>query len=481
MVYNISFDICAGIITLLTLGGMIFGRDMGRRSNRIFFALLIMHLISVIFDIWSSVCNSYPFTYGIMLRDFTNYVFLGIHTSEAVVFLVFLLEQLEILDSLNKWQCVSVLLPEILMVLLPLALNPFFHCVFWYDTAGLYQHGSAMLLLYIGADLYMAACIVLVAKNRNVFTSFQHRAAMMMMLVSVIPMLIQSILMPHQLIEIFFQALGLCGYLQSVENMDESRHLVTHAWNKHALTRDFMKECLNGEKLSVVIVKVSQVGAFMISSEESASFHRIRLSLTEWMQTNARQFGMKVYDCERGIYVLMKKGKDTAESCRLFTERVNIRFQKPWGTDLQSVIFPTQICLTSFPNTEISAHDFFSMIIQPYFGSEEGVTYVEADKLFRMEDVEGKQVSGIPPELKNSMDHFLSGISELSPAERKIFDLYVAGYEVNEMPEKAFVSINTVKKHNKNIYRKLGVGSREEIRLYVDLFYQYGRGEELAI
>lgn len=151
------------------------------------------------------------------------------------------------------------------------------------------------------------------------------------------------------------------------------------------------------------------------------------------------------------------------------------------GADRQSVIFPTQICLASFPDTEISAHDFFYMIIQPYFGSEEGVTYVEADRLLHAEEAEGKRGAGIPPELKNSMDRFLSGVSELSPAEKTIFDLYVAGYEVSEIPEKAFISINTVKKHNKNIYRKLGVGSREEIRLYVDLFYQCGRGEELAV
>lgn len=331
MIYNISFDICAGIITLLALGGMIFGRDMGRRSNRIFFVLVMMHLISAIFDIWSSVCNSYPFSCGTLLRDFTNYVFLGIHTSEAAVFFIFLLEQLEIIDRLSRWQRIFVLLPEILMVLLPLALNPFFHGVFWYDAAGLYKHGSAMVLLYLGADLYMVACIVLVAKYGNVFTSFQCRAAMMILFVAVVPMLIQSIFMPHQLIEMFFQALGLYGYLQSIENIDELRNPVTHAWNRHALARDFMRDLLDGEKISVVIVKVSQVEAFKMSSEGSAGFHRIRLSLAEWMHTNARKIGMKFYDCERGIYVLIRKGKDAEEFCRLFAERTEIRFQKPWG------------------------------------------------------------------------------------------------------------------------------------------------------
>lgn len=483
MLYNISFDICAGVLTLIAMAEMLFGRDMGRRSNRIFFTVVFMHLIAVIFDIWSSVCNSPPFTHGVVLRDFTNYIFLGVHTSEAAVFFMFLLEQLGITGKIKRWQRAAIWAPEVLMVLLPLLLNPFFRGVFLYDGSGFYIHGPAMPLIYAAADLYMAAAIVLVARYRSSLTAFQRLAAVMLLLVCVIPMLVQSIFMPHELIEMFFQALGFCGYLQSVENIDESRHPVTHAWNRHALARDFMKGLLNEEKIVAAVLKISQVESLRLSSESGAEFHHIRMSLAEWFQTNARQLGMKFYDCEKGIYVVLASGEYAEADCRKFAGRAEIRFQKPWGTDDQTVLFPAQISLVSFSDPEIAAQDFFYIIMQPYFGANEGVVYAEtADLLrpFHAGEAAAGQSIGIPPELKRSLDEFLSRVSDLSPAERKIFDLYVAGYEVSEIPDKAFISINTVKKHNKNIYRKLGVGSREEIRLYVDLFFQCGRGEELT-
>lgn len=177
MHYNISFDICAGVITLVALNEMLFGRDMDRRSNRILVLLISMHLVSVVFDIWSSVCNSNPLKYSVMLRDFTNYIFLGVHTSEAAVFLWFLLEQLGLSERMRRWQWTVLWLPEALMVLLPLLLNPVFREVFRYDENGIYIHGAAMPLLYIAADLYMVVCIVFAARNRNVLTLFQRRAA----------------------------------------------------------------------------------------------------------------------------------------------------------------------------------------------------------------------------------------------------------------------------------------------------------------
>lgn len=48
-----------------------------------------------------------------------------------------------------------------------------------------------------------------------------------------------------------------------------------------------------------------------------------------------------------------------------------------------------------------------------------------------------------------------------------------------EAAEVAFISINTLRKHNANIYRKLEVGSRDELMLYLELFRRAGRLEEI--
>ena len=46
--------------------------------------------------------------------------------------------------------------------------------------------------------------------------------------------------------------------------------------------------------------------------------------------------------------------------------------------------------------------------------------------------------------------------------------------------ELEFISINTVKKHTKNIYSKLGIKSKEEISMYIDLFERCDMSEDLS-
>ena len=43
----------------------------------------------------------------------------------------------------------------------------------------------------------------------------------------------------------------------------------------------------------------------------------------------------------------------------------------------------------------------------------------------------------------------------------------------------ASISASTVKTHNRNLYRKLGVASFDELKVYIELFAGCGRSSEL--
>lgn len=72
-------------------------------------------------------------------------------------------------------------------------------------------------------------------------------------------------------------------------------------------------------------------------------------------------------------------------------------------------------------------------------------------------------------------DEFVKNTRTLSPAERSVFDLYVEGHTAKEITEILSLSINTIKTHNKRIYMKLNVTSREELLLYVNMLKEAGR------
>ena len=85
----------------------------------------------------------------------------------------------------------------------------------------------------------------------------------------------------------------------------------------------------------------------------------------------------------------------------------------------------------------------------------------------------------LPPNIAELFDQFVARKELLTEAERNIFRYYMDGHEIAEIPELAFISMSTVRKHNRSIYEKLGVASRDELMLYIDLLRRCGRLQEL--
>ena len=86
----------------------------------------------------------------------------------------------------------------------------------------------------------------------------------------------------------------------------------------------------------------------------------------------------------------------------------------------------------------------------------------------------------LPPDMDQLFRSFVEKAKTLSSAERRILQYYIDGYETADIPDLAFISIHTVKKHNRSIYQKLEVSSRDELMLYIELLRCCGRLGELT-
>ena len=69
---------------------------------------------------------------------------------------------------------------------------------------------------------------------------------------------------------------------------------------------------------------------------------------------------------------------------------------------------------------------------------------------------------------------FISRCKTLTPTERQIFNYYVQGFSTEEIFAAKAMSPHTFKAHNAHIYAKLGVSSREELFLYIELIKKSG-------
>ena len=77
-------------------------------------------------------------------------------------------------------------------------------------------------------------------------------------------------------------------------------------------------------------------------------------------------------------------------------------------------------------------------------------------------DNDGNPANLSPEQYKQFEDQ----LQTLSNAERRIFDLYIEGHDAKEICNMLFISINTLKTHNRRIYTKMNVSSRVELLKY---------------
>lgn len=84
----------------------------------------------------------------------------------------------------------------------------------------------------------------------------------------------------------------------------------------------------------------------------------------------------------------------------------------------------------------------------------------------------------LPPNIVELFDQIVARRALLTEAECNILHYYIDGHEISEIPDLAYISMSTVRKHNRSIYKKLGVASRDELMLYIDLLRRCGRLEE---
>lgn len=86
----------------------------------------------------------------------------------------------------------------------------------------------------------------------------------------------------------------------------------------------------------------------------------------------------------------------------------------------------------------------------------------------------------LPAGMEDMFGSFAQKARTLSSAERRILNYYIDGHDIADIPDLAFISIHTVKKHNRSIYQKLDIASRDELMLYIELFRCCGRLGEIT-
>ena len=89
------------------------------------------------------------------------------------------------------------------------------------------------------------------------------------------------------------------------------------------------------------------------------------------------------------------------------------------------------------------------------------------------------ETGDLPEGIREIFDNFIERCKSLTNAERNILEYYINGYQIMEIPDLAYISMSTVRKHNRSIYEKLEVSSKDELMLYIDLLRRCGKLDDI--
>lgn len=107
------------------------------------------------------------------------------------------------------------------------------------------------------------------------------------------------------------------------------------------------------------------------------------------------------------------------------------------------------------------------------------LTDMEVGKLEQEQSSAHSENAEITPEMEAWFNEFSQRAASLTPTENSILQLFIEGCGLEEIAEKNYISVNTVKKHRTNIYRKLEIHSREELDLLIDMFRRADRLKDI--
>ena len=177
------------------------------------------------------------------------------------------------------------------------------------------------------------------------------------------------------------------------------------------------------------------------------------------------------------IHNAAKKGKLVSTKYSVFLVAVALCNLMVWAVE-QAVDVDFEFLSVSYIVTEVMLLLIYSML-RDYGIVQPGGTLISVQMLTSLHN-QNTAAGELPPDMDQMFRSFVEKVKTLSSAEQRILQYYIDGHETADIPDLAFISIHTVKKHNHSIYQKLGVASRDELMLYIELFRCCDRLGELT-
>ena len=292
MLYNISFDIAAVVLTLGLLLVYSMRRNYPTTESRVFRVLAVANLVACVADIASACAISYARDVPVAL----NYVFaIAYHCATIVVAIGFFHYVLVVsgkMERLRK-QC-AVASALAVMTILFTALSPVTHLVFSFDADGAYVHGPLFPVLYlVGFALILLSAACLIASHDEL-NAYQIVPPLVACITAGASSVVES-LFPELLLQGFAVSVMLTLLYEGTEASSKFMFSGSYCYNYRAFRDQVDRRIKRGETFSIVGLGFNNISSLSALMDFNA-FQALTINVGEALR---RRFGQRDTFCLR--------------------------------------------------------------------------------------------------------------------------------------------------------------------------------------
>lgn len=242
----LNYDYCAVFILVILLLSTVFRKMTQGKLNRLFLLMVLLVLVTACADI-CAVNFDQMGSGNVVGKYISHTLYLFLHNAMPPVYIAYLVTQSDTWHKLQKRPLLRALLGlPISIVGMLLAINFFWHIVFYLDENDHYTRGPWFFSLYIAAMIYVVYGLCYLFYYRKLFSLKRFSALVVIFPLMIVAVVVQ-LLNPHLLVEMFLNACGLLYISMMIQRPEERMDDVTGLAKISAYVED-MRRCFRNKK-----------------------------------------------------------------------------------------------------------------------------------------------------------------------------------------------------------------------------------------
>ena len=415
------FDLCAFFILIILIVSILFRNMYDGRVNRLFFALLILSLITTGADIFSIVLDNLG-AGNIVLKYIIHSTYLLTHSFATPLYIIY------IITLSDTWHIVrkNIILPILLfipftVICILIAGNFFVHKLFYFNADDAYTRGPLFAALYIVAAIYFVFGLVYLMYYRKLFSPKTYSS-----LIAVFPLMLFAtsfqMVRPAVIIEMFTNSISLLYICMMIQRPEEIFDMDTGLQNMSSYVSDINRAVMTKKRNKIIMINVTnyEVLRKMMGYENSIALLR---TISELLRSlNAELLlNSDLYYLGAGKFRVVLNTSSFGKVSEA-AEKINAAMKPNISINQMEINLITCVCIINFPEDIKDAESLIT------FGNELNGRFYTGNVLLASELYQQSRY-----EIMKDIDHII----EHALIHREFEVYYQPIYSV---PEKGFTS-----------------------------------------